>query len=56
MFLNDQDRYCKYDIDQLDKDEDLKYTCGTNWNMLAIDYKGDIFPCLRFMNSSLNYE
>lgn len=56
MFLHDQNRYCKYDLNKLDEDEDLKYTCGTNWNMLAIDYKGDIFPCLRFMNSSLNYE
>ena len=27
--------------------------CGTTTNMFAIDYKGDIYSCLRFMESSL---
>ena len=27
--------------------------CGANDNMLAIDWKGDLFPCIRFMSSSL---
>lgn len=27
--------------------------CGGNGNMIAVDYKGDIFPCLRYMESSL---
>lgn len=52
-FLFDNGRYCSR-INNILKDDDMGYTCGANWNMLAIDYKGDIFPCLRFMNSSLN--
>lgn len=28
--------------------------CGANSAMIAIDYKGDLFPCIRFMESSLN--
>lgn len=27
--------------------------CGGNGKMLALDYKGDIYPCLRYMESSL---
>ena len=27
--------------------------CGGNGDMIAIDYKGDIYPCLRYMESSL---
>lgn len=27
--------------------------CGGTGSMLAIDYKGDIFPCIRYMGSSL---
>ncbi len=27
--------------------------CGGNGKMLAVDYKGDIYPCLRYMESSL---
>lgn len=27
--------------------------CGGNGNMIAIDWKGDIYPCLRYMESSL---
>ena len=27
--------------------------CGGNGQMIAVDYKGDIFPCLRYMESSL---
>lgn len=27
--------------------------CGGNGNMLAIDYKGDLYPCLRYMESSI---
>lgn len=27
--------------------------CGGNGKMLAIDYKGDIYPCVRYMESSL---
>lgn len=27
--------------------------CGGNGQMIAVDYKGDIFPCVRYMSSSL---
>lgn len=27
--------------------------CGSTGSMLALDYKGDIYPCVRFMKSSL---
>lgn len=30
--------------------------CGTSNNMYALDYKGDIYTCIRFMESSLNQE
>lgn len=33
-----------------------KNWCGSNCAMLALDYKGDIYPCIRFMESSLNSE
>mgnify|MGYP001623012367 FL=1 len=33
--------------------EDNDNWCGGNGNMIAVDYKGDIFPCLRFMESSI---
>lgn len=30
--------------------------CGGNGNMLAIDYKGDLYPCLRYMESSIGQD
>ena len=33
-----------------------KNWCGSNSCMLAIDWKGEIYPCIRFMESSLNNE
>ena len=30
--------------------------CGSTSCMYALDYKGEIYPCIRFMNSSLNGE
>lgn len=27
--------------------------CGGDGNMLAVDYKGDLYPCLRYMESSI---
>lgn len=30
--------------------------CGGNGKMLALDWKGDIYPCLRYMESSLGNE
>lgn len=35
--------------------DDQNY-CGGTGLMLAIDYKGDFYPCLRYMESSLNNE
>lgn len=35
-----------------DSGTDKNY-CGSTYNMLALDYKGDIYPCVRFMESSL---
>ena len=32
---------------------DITNWCGGNGQMIAVDYKGDIFPCLRYMESSL---
>lgn len=34
-------------------EEDMKNWCGGAGDMLAIDYKGDLYPCIRFMESSL---
>ena len=31
----------------------LQNFCGGNGRMIAIDYKGDIYPCIRYMESSL---
>lgn len=32
---------------------DVDNWCGGNGQMIAVDWKGDIFPCLRYMESSL---
>lgn len=32
---------------------DTQTWCGGNGKMIAVDYKGDIYPCLRYMESSL---
>ena len=37
----------------LEEDYDQNW-CGGTGLMLAVDYKGDIFPCLRYMESSVN--
>ena len=36
--------------------DDIQNWCGGNGQMIAIDYKGDIFPCVRYMESSLGNE
>ena len=48
------------DVDMFNRDnfiplpitEDQNW-CGGNGKMIAVDWKGDIFPCLRYMESSL---
>ena len=32
---------------------DVQNWCGGNGKMIAVDWKGDIYPCLRYMESSL---
>jgi radical SAM protein with 4Fe4S-binding SPASM domain len=41
----DKNTYCPWDKDQ--------NWCGATSNMLAMDYRGDFYPCIRFMESSL---
>ena len=36
--------------------DDNQNWCGGNGAMIAIDWKGDIYPCLRYMESSLGTE
>ena len=33
--------------------EDSQNWCGGNGAMISVDYKGDIYPCIRYMESSL---
>ena len=33
--------------------DDKQNWCGGNGSMIAVDWKGDIYPCLRYMESSL---
>ena len=33
--------------------DDLENWCGGDGRMIAVDYKGDIYPCIRYMESSL---
>jgi len=33
--------------------EDLQNWCGGNGGMISVDWKGDIYPCIRYMESSL---
>ena len=35
------------------EEDDLQTWCGGLGQMIAVDYKGDIYPCLRYMESSL---
>lgn len=37
----------------LDGVDDQKTWCGGNGQMISIDWKGDIYPCIRYMESSL---
>ena len=35
---------------------DVQNWCGGNGAMISVDYKGDIYPCIRYMESSLGTE
>lgn len=34
-------------------EDDLQNWCGGNGRMISVDWKGDIYPCIRYMESSL---
>jgi len=36
--------------------DDLQNWCGGTGSMLAVDWKGDLYPCIRYMESSLGTE
>lgn len=38
----------------LSEEDNQNWCGGVNMNMIAFNYKGDIFPCIRYMESSLN--
>ena len=38
----------------MDENENENWCGGVDMQMMAFDYKGDIYPCIRYMNSSLN--
>ena len=40
------------DLSQQKNTSDKNF-CGGDGNMLAVDYKGDLYPCLRYMESSI---
>ena len=35
---------------------DIQNWCGGNGAMISVDYKGDIYPCIRYMESSLGHQ
>lgn len=43
----------RYESFKPKKRTDSDNWCGGNGKMIAVDYKGNIFPCLRYMESSL---
>lgn len=47
LSLYKEDNFMPYD-----KNFDLNW-CGGNGQMIALDWKGDIYPCVRFMETSL---
>ena len=44
-----ENNYCS-----MEKGNNDNWCGGTNMDMIAFDYKGDIYPCIRYMESSLN--
>lgn len=38
----------------MNKNDNQNWCGGTDMDMIAFDYKGDIYPCIRYMESSLN--
>lgn len=60
-YLIENDLYKDIDIsvfdynlfDKMDYSVDNRNYCGSTGHMLSVDPKGDIYPCIRFMKSSL---
>ena len=50
LFVRVFDNHSGFSIDIKNYNENY---CGSTGHMLACDYKGDIYPCIRFMKSSL---
>ena len=44
-----KDNFCPLE----DTEDNNKNWCGGTGEMIAVDYKGDFFPCLRYMETSL---
>ena len=64
-YLKDNDLLDKYEFSMFDKQKGAPAAnlpgcelnpCGGTGNMLAIDWKGDIYPCLRYMENSISPE
>ena len=45
----DEKKFCP-----MDENDNNNWCGGTDMDMIAFDYKGDIYPCIRYMKSSLN--
>ena len=59
-YLLESDKYKDISISIFDENigkpmfkNDLNNWCGGTGDMLAVDWKGDIYPCIRYMESSL---
>lgn len=59
-YILENDLHDKIDVSIFDqrigcpKDpEDIQNWCGGNGTMLSVDWKGDLYPCIRYMESSL---
>ena len=46
--------FVEYGFQPMNENENNNWCGGTDMDMIAFDYKGDIYPCIRYMNSSLN--
>lgn len=44
--------FSETDFHPMPREDDANW-CGGNGQMIAVDYKGDIYPCIRYMESSL---
>lgn len=61
-YMKEHNLLDKYDFSMFDKQKGIpaknlsdsdNNPCGGTGNMIAIDWKGDIYPCLRYMENSV---